>query len=270
MNNIKSISILPKVNESFRIGNRGEAYLEFIMSKHCLMHKIAGYKDIGIDYLCEWLVGNSPTRILFGIQVKTSDKDIELRYLGRNKGLNGLEKYKFKNKPSWKIEQNTINYWFGFEIPLYLFFVLRNGKERFNCYYQRLTPALHKKNQEKAIEEIKNYMDNDLYQGNDNVGEFRAIIERNGKDGGFARDLFFDSIRCSYFTGSIRYRECSEFGLKGWEGQGIYADILGLPECNYLEKVEESLQTLKDSNIVTVNPEWQERIKELCEKSHKR
>ena len=64
---------LPKVPISFRIGYRGEAYLEFIMSMHCLMHIIAGYKDLGIDYLCEWLVGDNPTRILFGIQVKTSD-----------------------------------------------------------------------------------------------------------------------------------------------------------------------------------------------------
>jgi hypothetical protein len=74
---------LPSVLESYRIGNRGEAYLEFIMSKYCLMHKIAGYKDVGIDYLCEWLVGNSPTRILFGIQVKTSDRSgVELDHLG--------------------------------------------------------------------------------------------------------------------------------------------------------------------------------------------
>ena len=67
---INSRTRLPKVPDSFRIGNRGEAYLEFILSRHCLMHKIAGYKDVGIDYLCEWLVEDSPTRILFGIQVK--------------------------------------------------------------------------------------------------------------------------------------------------------------------------------------------------------
>ena len=48
--------ILPKILESFRTGNRGEAFLEFIMSKHCLMHKTVGYKDVGIDYICEWLL----------------------------------------------------------------------------------------------------------------------------------------------------------------------------------------------------------------------
>lgn len=253
MDDVKSI--LPKVPESFKIGNRGEAYLEFIMSKHCLMHKIAGYKDIGIDYLCEWLVGDSPTRILFGIQVKTSDiKGIGLEHLGRNKGLNGLEKFKFnKGAPSWKITQNTINYWFGFEIPIYLFFVVRSTSS-FDCYYQRLTPILHKKDKEKATQEIQNYMHNDLYKANDETSEFRAIVERHGRDGGFARDLFFDSIRCSYFTGSIKYRECHEFGLKGWEGQNIYPDILGEPECPYIEKVGESLNGLANLKIITIIP----------------
>jgi hypothetical protein len=268
MNN--SRTELPRVLESFRTGNRGEAYLEFIMSKYCLMHKIAGYKDVGIDFLCEWLVGDSPTRILFGIQVKTSDRSgAGLKHLGTNKGLDGLEKFKFTTSPSWEIKQNTINYWFGFEIPLYLFFVVKSDSS-FDCYYQRLTPILHKKDKEKAAGEIQNYKNNDLYKANDDKGEFRAIIDRGGKDGGFARDLFFDSVRCSYYTGSVKYRDAREFGLKGWEGDNTYADILGEPDRPYIEKLGEALTSLKNLNIISITPEWEERIREFKEKLHKR
>jgi hypothetical protein len=268
MNNARTR--LPKVPESFRIGNRGEAYLEFIMSRHCLMHKIAGYKDVGIDYRCEWLVEDSPTRILFGIQVKTSDiSNVELKPLGRNKGLNGLNKFEFaKTIPSWKIKPETINYWFGFEIPLYLFFVLRSNSS-FNCYYQRLTPILHKKDKEKAADKIQNYKGNELYKANDEKNEFRAIIDRGAKDGGFARDLFIDSVRCSYYTGSVKYRDAHEFGLKGWEGNYPYVDILGEPDCPYIEKVGESLVSLKKLGILSITPRWEERIRELKERLHK-
>ena len=261
---------LPKVPESFRIGNRGEAYLEFIMSRHCLMHKIAGYKDVGIDYLCEWLVEDSPTRILFGIQVKTSDiSNVELKPLGRNKGFNGLDKFEFtKTTPSWEIKRETINYWFGFEIPLYLFFVLKSNSS-FNCYYQRLTPILHKKDKEKAAGEIQNYKNNDLYKANDDKNEFRAIIDRHGKDGGFARDLFFDSVRCSYYTGSVKYRDAREFGLKGWEGNNIYVDILGELDCPYMEKVGESLIGLENLGIISITPGGEKRVGELKEGLHK-
>lgn len=262
---------LPKVPESFRIGNRGEAYLEFIMSKHCLMHKIAGYKDIGIDYLCEWLIGDSPTRILFGVQVKTSDIDsVGLKYLGRNKGLNGLEKFRFTETiPSWDISTNTINYWFGFEIPLYLFFVLKSDSS-FDCYYQRLTPILHKKDKQKGVEEIQNFKNNELYKANDDRSEFRAIIKRGKQDGGFARDLFFDSVRCAYYTGSLKYQDSSEFGLEGWEGNGTYVDILGEDDRPYIDKVGASLTSFSNLGIISVIPGWEERIRDWKEKLRKK
>jgi hypothetical protein len=241
------------------------------MSKHCLMHKIAGYKDVGIDYLCEWLVGDSPTRILFGVQVKSSDTShVELEHLGTNRQYNGLEKYRFtKTNPSWEIKEKTINYWFGFEIPLYLFFILRSNSS-FNCYYQRLTPILHKGDIQKAVVEIQNYKSNELYKANDDKNEFRAIIDRGGQDGGFARDLFFDSVRCSYFTGSVKYRDAHEFGLKGWGGNNAYVDILGEPDRPYMEKLGESLIGLADMGIISIIPGWEKRIWELKKGLRKR
>ena len=258
---------LPTILESFRIGNSGEAYLEFIMSKHCLMHKISGYKDIGLDYLCEWLVGTSPTRILFGIQVKTSGlEDIEIKPLGRNKGFNGLEKYQFVHTPSWSINDNTVNYWLGFEIPIYLFFVFKDNSV-FNCYYQRLTPKLHKKDKVEAIKQVQDYKNNELYKVN-NGSEFRAIVSRGEKDGGFARDLFFDSVRCAYYSGSPQYRDSREFGLKGWEGNHTYIDILSEGDCPYVERVRETLILFEKLEIVSINSGWEQRIHDLKAKKN--
>jgi len=255
-----SSKVLPKVPISFRIGNRGEAFLEFIMSKHCLMHKIAGYKDIGLDFLCEWLVEGSPTRIIFGVQVKTSDiKEIELVSLGKNVRFNELEKFKFKKAPSWKIEEKTINYWLGFEIPVYLFFVIRNGTS-FECYYQRLTPRLHLNDKSTVIKRVKAYKDEELYKVNDGNSEFIAYIPRQDKDGGFARDLFIDSIRCSYFNGSVGYRDSKEFGLKGWGDGLIYPDILDSNNCPYMDNVEKSLMSLKNLGLIEIKSNWKEII----------
>ena len=54
-----------------QLGNKGEAYLEVFLSNFCLTHKIARSNDIGIDFFCEWFYGESPTSLLFAIQVKT-------------------------------------------------------------------------------------------------------------------------------------------------------------------------------------------------------
>lgn len=222
-----------------------------------------GYKDIGIDYLCEWILGDNPTRVLFGIQVKTSDKnDITLEHKGRNKKLNGLEVYRFKQiTPSWNITKKTVNYWFGFEIPLYIFFVLKD-KQDFDCYYQRLTPILHKKDKNQAITEIQNYKNNDMYKINEN-NDFRAIIDRGKQDGGFARDLFFDSVRCAYHSGSLSHRKSQEYGLKGWDGDGVYVDILGEVDRPYMDKLKNSLSIMEALRIIEIKPEWEQKIIDL-------
>ena len=52
----------------------GEAFVESILSEYAIVHKIDGSKDVGLDMLCEWVKGESPTQILFAIQVKTTRK----------------------------------------------------------------------------------------------------------------------------------------------------------------------------------------------------
>ncbi len=253
---------LPKVLESYRTGNRGEAFLEFIMSKYCLMHKIVGYRDVGIDYICEWLNGDTPSRILFGIQVKTSErKDIKLEDKGRNKKLNDLKRFSIKPL-HFKIKPETINYWSKLEIPLYLFSVIKNSEDSFDCYYLRLTPILHKKNGNK-LEEIKKGI---FFKANRN-SEFIDLVKKESKSGGFVRDLFIDSIRCSYQNGNISYRDPKDFGLeKNWPESTIFPDVLGENDTDYAENVKKGLSLLERVGLIKVNANFDNKIKNLKNK----
>lgn len=249
---------LPTILESHRVGNRGEAFLEFIMSKHCLMHRIVGYKDVGIDYICEWLKGNIPSRILFGIQVKTSErKDIKLIGKGKNKGLNELERFLIKPLP-FTIKPETFAYWEGLEIPLYLFSIIRNSENNFNGYYLRLTPILHKKNNNKnKLEEIKKGV---FFKANKN-SDFIDLVKKKKMSGGFVRDLFIDSVRCSYQNGNISYRNPKDFGLDNWPKDiVIFPDVLGEANTDYIKKVKKGLVLLERVGLTKVNSDFEKQI----------
>jgi len=255
---------LPMSKESFRIGNMGEAYLEFIMSKYCFMHKIVGYKDMGIDYLCEWLNGNAPSRILFGIQVKTTERDdYKIDPKGGSSELSGLEIFSIKPLPFKKIELKTVEYWKGFNIPLYLF-VVKKDDDEFNCYYSRLTPILHKnKSVDELWEKIKNA---DFYKASEK-SNFKLITKRNGRDGGFARDLFIDSVRCAYQNGSTYYKDAKEFGLNKWpENDAVYIDLLTEKETEYKDKLKKGLSLLEREGLITVNHNFDSILDELLKK----
>ena len=253
---------LPTILESYRIGNRGEAFLEFIMSKRCLMHKIVGYKDVGIDYICEWLNGNIPSRILFGIQVKTSERnDIELISKGINRGLNELEKFLIKPLP-FKIEPKTFTYWEGLEIPLYLFSIIKNNENNFDCYYLRLTPILHKINNDK-FKEIKESV---FFKANKN-SDFIDLVKKERMSGGFVRDLFIDSVRCSYQNGNISYRNPKDFGLDNWHEDNIFQEVITETGTDYMKKVKKGLLLLeKVEELIKVHPDFENKIKILKNK----
>lgn len=251
---------LPSVLETHRIGNRGEAFLEFIMSKHCLMNKIVGHRDVGVDYICEWLYGDAPTRILFGIQVKTTERnDIKLVNKGVNRRLNELIKFEINPSP-FDIDPKTFEYWRGLSIPLYLFLVIKNQEDGFDCYYSRLTPILHKKDQDitKLIIQIKK---GDFYKVNER-SEFKAIVPKSTKDGGFVRDLFIDSVRCSYQSGSVAYRDPGESGIN-WPKDTIYPDVLGEEETGYTSKVKKGLILLERNGLIKVDPDFEDKINKL-------
>ncbi|MGH8067350.1 MAG: hypothetical protein ACRERE_19385 [Candidatus Entotheonellia bacterium] len=76
---------------------KGEAFFEALISDYSLPHHIVSPKDVGIDYICEWVYGDRPTGILYAVQVKRAglphlpqDEEILrtiLRKQGRGNGL---------------------------------------------------------------------------------------------------------------------------------------------------------------------------------------
>lgn len=147
-------------------GNIGEAFVQYILSDFCLVHKIDGSKDIGNDMICELIQGESPTNILFYVQVKYWDT----------------------KTPT--ISEELLEYWKGSLIPVYLFWVksseedqllplmnINFRKEIKNLEYRRYTPEVHGNDEEKNK-------------------EFHPFSKKR-----FFRDLMVDYARCQYVKG---------------------------------------------------------------------
>lgn len=194
------------VTEQKKIGNKGVAYLEHLLTDHCLVHRIDEAKDIGCDLFCELLKGTSPTRLLFFIQVKTTKQEVRNETFKKPiENNNRLRSVQFKSPPSHlRIDKKTLDYWMGFEVPVYLFFVVlsKNGDNK--CYYKRYTPILHGKTREDGEPFYEVIEDNVFLAFHD--GSKEGI-------GGFVRDLFVDYIRCNYKKGSLAWRNPRDIGL---------------------------------------------------------
>ncbi len=256
----------PRVLETLRIGNRGEAFLEFIMSKNCIMHSITGYKDIGIDYICEWLDKDTPSRLLFGIQVKTTEQKVTLIDKGINRRMNELETVKIKNPSVFKIKEETIEYWQGLNIPLFLFLIITNQENNFDCYYSRLTPILHKIGIDSASK-IKRIKSGDFYLAN-NRSSFNAVKAKTWMDGGFVRDLFMDSVRCSYQSGNILYKDPRNLGIK-WPASAIFPTVLGDRDAEYVKRLKTGLLLLEREGLLKVDPSFEQKIENMKKKFEK-
>lgn len=159
--------VLPRYSEQKRKGNIGEAFVQYLLSNFCLVHKIDGSSDLGNDLICELVKDEYPTNLLFYVQVKYH-----------------------KNKPS--ISPRTREYWKGSPIPVYLFWVktrnssslivweTRNLKKAFSeleSFYLRYTPKLHRPKKHRDV-------------------DFKPYRERD-----FKRDLIVDYARTQYFKG---------------------------------------------------------------------
>jgi hypothetical protein len=87
-----------KYTAQAKAGIKGEAFFETLVSDYCIPHHIVGPKDVGIDYICEWVYGDRPTGILFAVQVKTlSAHGVRLEPIGPNKRFNELIGYRITN-----------------------------------------------------------------------------------------------------------------------------------------------------------------------------
>ena len=193
---------LPKYTKNKKKGNIGEAIAQYVLSTFTLVHKIDGANDIGNDFICELLRDEYPTNLLFYVQVKYTQE-----------------------KP--KIRPQTLTYWKGSPIPVYLFWI--KDKEPSNTpllpwtppidpgnlaqliKYKRCTPFLHKKKDQETegfsdfkklpfIEHlIRDYLRISYAQGFTpilNAQDFLSIDEKNeiglGKHHFYIKDVILE------------------------------------------------------------------------------
>lgn len=203
-----------------RRGIRGEAIIEALLCDHALPHHVVGPKDVGIDFICEWVNGERPTGVLFAIQVKTFDEArVQPVFRGTDRLHNGLSRYDIRSRTLY-IGARTLGYWAGLGIPVYLFAVgLRKGGRdaTFNCYYKRFTPSLTTRTSAGP------YYSGFFRANHGHV--FFAFGRPGGPSTGFARDLFIDHVRWSYYKGSITYPDPRAMGLMYWEQPGLFVDL---------------------------------------------
>lgn len=217
-------------------GIRGEAFFETLISSFSLPYHVTGLSDIGVDYFCEWVHGDKPTGILYAVQVKTfSEKTAKPKWLGVNKGLNGLDTFEIKN-PNLVIDEKTRFYWKGLGIPIYLFAVVDSiddeGKEQLDCYYKRYAPILTR---DLSMERSDFYQM--FYKANDGA-LFLAFKDFEKSTQGFARDLYIDCVRMSYYKGVLPCLNPRSMGLNQFSEVPAFADLFK----NYKDQILSAYQ----------------------------
>ncbi len=222
-------------------GIKGEAYFESLVSDHCIPHRVVGPKDIGIDYVCEWVYGDKPCGILFAVQVKTFSEDsVRIEHTGIDATLNRLKKHRITNA-HLKMDNPTLQYWHGLGIPIYLFVIVQKASadvsECLDCYYKRYTPSL---TTGAAVRE-------DPYEAFYLVNEgsrFLAFANAKRRTQGFARDLFIDHVRCCYSKGSISFLNPADLGLQQFSGRHQFWDLFSDYEAQIRKAGQEIRQFL--------------------------
>ncbi len=234
-----------RIGVASRMSAEGEgAFLSFL-AKYATPHKVCTSDDIGIDYFGEWLnkitdKSLESTNVLFAIQLKTSDKNnVVTTFIEKDKQHNQLDRYELKRTNGEKyddIKEATIEYWKGFEIPVYLFVVLLSSSG-YEMYYKRFTPILH--GTEKRADEK-------FYKAN-NRTNFLAFA-KSDNTGGFCRDLFIDYIRCNYKKGSIAYKNPRNMGLSQFP-ENPKTLFIDMAKKEYKNEIENTFNRLNEIGL---------------------
>jgi hypothetical protein len=204
---------------------RGEAFFESLVCNYCLPHHIVGAKDIGIDYICEWVYGDKPTGILFAVQIKSfrAGRKNSPKFIRTDQVRNGLCEYSIHNS-NLKINQKTLNYWRVLGIPSYLFAVVEksddNGEVILDCYYKRFTEFITNEDAQNNFDPYEPF-----YKVN-NHSSFIAFKNHDEGTLGFARDLFIDHVHWSYYKGAITCLDPRTIGLRQFSEDYIFVDML--------------------------------------------
>lgn len=244
-----------KFMKQAKSGIKGEAFFEMLMTDYAIPHHVVGAKDLGIDYFCEWVYGNNPTGILFGVQVKSyEDRSVKVTFIGVNEDYNGLDQYTICDKGNLKlleIKPNTLQYWKGLGIPIYLFVIVqKNDGREIDCFYRRYTPRITSvTGQDDSGEYFEGF-----YKVNDGASliAFKDPVKRIQ---GFTRDLFIDHVRYAYANGMVSFKEPEILGLNQFQQTDVFT---GLVE-NYEEQIRfayektgqylESIKQQKSKNL---------------------
>ncbi len=225
-------SIKSQVSKEARLSRQGEGFFLSLLSKYAILHKVEGSSDMGIDYFCEWInqYSSESTNALFAVQLKTTrGKNVILKKVCRERRHSNLMLYEIKKKDKQgkskgnfdnSIKPKTIEYWCGFEIPVYLFVVVLNEQKDNMLFYKRYTPVLHDPKEKKHSE----------FHLASNKNSFLAFADNIKKRGGFCRDLYIDYIRCNYKKGAIFYRNPREFGLNQFLENRFFFDDMATNE----------------------------------------
>jgi len=211
-----------KYTRQARTGIKGEAFFEALVADYAIPHHIVGPKDIGIDYICEWVHGDAPTGVLFAVQVKTYTvgSGTEPQHVGVETKLNGLDKYTIANS-NLVVDARTVCYWKRFGLPVYLFVVahtpaVAQEDDNLDLYYKRFTPVLTKDEKQEDL----------FYYRVSRGHKFIAFARESDKRQGFARDLFIDLMRWSYHKGTIDYLNPRRLGLQQFpEEDTVFHDL---------------------------------------------
>lgn len=228
-----------KYTAQAKAGIKGEAFFEALVSDYSIPHHIVGLKDVGIDYICEWVYGDKPTGILYAVQVKT----LTSRYarpipFGTDEDHNKLEGFKIKNK-HLHVDEKTLQYWRGFGMPLYLFAIiysrLLGQGEQLDCYYKRFS---------RVITTDKTQEEEYFYKVNDGT-TFLAFKDQESKKFGFTRDLFIDLMRCAYHKGSISYISPRTLGLEQFpQEDAVFGELFEDYRENITKTIEQTRKFL--------------------------
>jgi len=218
--------------ERSRRGMRGEAFVESILSEHALVHRITGHRDLGLDHICEWIAGERPSGTLFGIQVKTlSARSVALTSKGID-SLNGLEAFNIQRGEP-RPDQRTLAYWRDLGLPTFLFLVVESASTpHLTCYYKRYTPTLTGATDPDGK--------GTCFYRAEKDARLHAFAPNLGRQGGFARDLFFDTIRWQYHRGRFFCPDPSTFGLEQFGPNHIFLPLISAYWPEFVRVFEET------------------------------
>jgi hypothetical protein len=213
-------------------GIKGEAFFESLISQYALANHIVGPKDLGIDFICQWVYEGRPTEILFAVQIKTFDVDnCRPESMGKkDENGNNLEMFTIKN-PNLRIKKSALlNYWKSLRMPVNLFAMCDEG-DQMSCYYKRFTPV---------VTESRDQDELCFYKANEGTS-FLAFADQTSGKGGFVRDLFIDYIRCCYFRGLLAYVNPRSIGLKQFpEDYAVFQDLVPSYEKEILRTYQQT------------------------------